>query len=72
MASGIISQPTTFRAPDGHQYVAVLTGLGGRFGVARNGVDKRDATALEGAGNALRDLPRPADESGALYVFKLP
>lgn len=30
--SGIISQPTTYRGPDGHQYVAVLSGIGGWIG----------------------------------------
>jgi len=27
--SGIISQPMTYKGPDGHQYVAVFTGVGG-------------------------------------------
>ncbi len=27
--SGIVSQPVSYRGPDGHQYVAVLSGVGG-------------------------------------------
>ncbi|HET9634493.1 MAG TPA: hypothetical protein VFP26_01065, partial [Gemmatimonadaceae bacterium] len=29
LGSGIISAPMTYRAPDGHQYVAVAAGVGG-------------------------------------------
>ena len=72
-SSGIIGQPIAFHGPDDRNYVAVLAGLGGPFGaVARNGVDKRDATAAHGMANALADLPNPADLSGTLYVFGLP
>ncbi len=61
------------RRRTGRSYVAVLAGLGGPFGiVARNGIDKRDATAAHGMANALADLPEPADPSGTLYVFGLP
>jgi PQQ-dependent dehydrogenase (methanol/ethanol family) len=72
-SSGIIGQPIAFRGPNDRNYVAVLAGLGGPFGVvARNGVDRRDATAAHGMANALADLPEPADPSGTLYVFGLP
>ena len=27
--SGIIGQPISYRGPDGHQYIAVLSGVGG-------------------------------------------
>jgi lanthanide-dependent methanol dehydrogenase len=71
-SSGIIGQPMTYRTPDGHQYVAVMAGLGGVFGMAtRSDIDRRDATAAHGMANALQDLPRPADPSGTLYVFGL-
>jgi hypothetical protein len=30
--SGIIGQPTTYRGPDGKQYVAILSGVGGWSG----------------------------------------
>lgn len=72
-SSGIIGQPIAFRGPDGRSYLAVLAGLGGPFGtVARQGIDKRDATAAHGMANALADLAPPADPSGTLYIFGLP
>jgi len=27
--SGIVGQPTVYRGPDGHEYVAILSGIGG-------------------------------------------
>lgn len=70
--SGIIGQPITYRGPDGHQYVAVLSGVGGWAGaVVSGGLDTRDATAALGFVNAMRDLPQHTTPGGMLYVFAL-
>jgi lanthanide-dependent methanol dehydrogenase len=72
-ASGIIGQPTTYRGPDGRQYVAVLSGIGGWAGaVVAGDLDVRDGTAALGFANAMRDLPSATTKGGTLYVFKLP
>ena len=71
--SGIISQPTTFRGPDGKQYVAVLSGVGGWAGaIVSAELDKRDGSAALGFVNAMRDLPDNTTKGGTLYVFALP
>jgi len=71
--SGIIGQPTTFRGPDGHQYVAILSGVGGWAGAIVSGdLDPRDPTAALGFVNAMRDLKSVTTKGGTLYVFKLP
>ncbi|WP_414653370.1 methanol/ethanol family PQQ-dependent dehydrogenase [Geminicoccus sp.] len=71
--SGIIGQPTTYRGPDGHQYVAILSGVGGWAGaVVAGDLDVRDGTAAKGFVNAMRDLPDATTKGGTLYVFKLP
>lgn len=71
-ASGIIGQPITFRLSDGHQYVAVVAGVGGAAGrAAQQGIDVRDATAAHGYANVLRDLKPADDPAGTLYVFAL-
>ena len=68
--AGISSQPMTFVGPDGHQYIAVLAGLGGPYGVASEyWIDRRDATAVRGLAQSVADLPAPVDPSGTLYVF---
>jgi PQQ-dependent dehydrogenase (methanol/ethanol family) len=72
-SSGIIGQPTTYRGPDGHQYVAILSGVGGWAGAIVSGeLDPRDATAALGFVNAMRDLPQKTTKGGTLYVFRLP
>ncbi|HEX2800930.1 MAG TPA: methanol/ethanol family PQQ-dependent dehydrogenase, partial [Phenylobacterium sp.] len=49
--SGIIGQPITYRGPDGKQYVAVLSGIGGWPGaIVVNDLDTRDPTAANGWG----------------------
>ena len=71
--SGIVGQPVSYRAPDGKQYVAVLSGVGGWAGtVVANDIDTRDRTAAGGFANAVSDLPRKTTKGGTLYVFALP
>jgi lanthanide-dependent methanol dehydrogenase len=71
--SGIISQPVSYRGPDGRQYIAVLSGVGGWAGALVSAqLDPRDPTAALGFVNAVRDLPRKTKSGGTLYVFALP
>jgi PQQ-dependent dehydrogenase (methanol/ethanol family) len=73
LSSGIIGQPTTYRGPDGHQYVAILAGVGGWSGAVVSGdLDVRDGTAALGFVNAMRDLKDVTTKGGTLHVFKLP
>jgi alcohol dehydrogenase (cytochrome c) len=72
-SSGIIGQPTTFQGPDGKQYVAILSGVGGWAGSIVSGdLDPRDSTAALGFVNAMRDLKKVTTKGGTLYVFALP
>jgi len=44
--SGIIGQPVSYRGPDGKQYIAVLSGVGGWSGaIVVGGIDPRDSSA---------------------------
>jgi PQQ-dependent dehydrogenase (methanol/ethanol family) len=71
--SGIIGQPVSYRAPDGKQYIAVLSGVGGwAGGVVSGDLDTRDASAGNGWANAVGDLPQQTQKGGTLYVFSLP
>jgi lanthanide-dependent methanol dehydrogenase len=71
--SGIIGQPISYRGPDGHQYIAVLAGVGGWSGAIVSGpVDPRDGSAALGMINAMSDLPKYTTAGGTLYVFALP
>jgi len=72
-ASGIVGQPTTFRGPDGRQFVAILSGIGGWAGGMVSGdLDPRDPTAAKGFGNMEAELKQSSASGGMLYVFALP
>jgi PQQ-dependent dehydrogenase (methanol/ethanol family) len=71
--SGIISQPISYRGPDGKQYIAVMDGVGGWAGaIVVANLDARDSTAALGFAYANRDLPQYTRPGGTLYVFTLP
>jgi PQQ-dependent dehydrogenase (methanol/ethanol family) len=71
--SGIIGQPISYRGPDGKQYVAVFSGIGGWPGaVVVNQLDTTDASAGTGWAAAVRSLQRTTQPGGTLYVFSLP
>jgi PQQ-dependent dehydrogenase (methanol/ethanol family) len=73
VGSGIIGQPITYKGPDGKQYVAVLSGVGGWAGaIVAGDLDARDRTAALGFVNAMRDLPQKTTKGGMLYTFALP
>jgi lanthanide-dependent methanol dehydrogenase len=71
--SGVISQPVSYKGPDGRQYIAVLSGVGGWAGAVVSGdLDIRDGAAAGGFANVMRDLPQYTKKGGTLYVFTLP
>jgi len=71
--SGIIGQPISYKGPDGKQYIAVLSGVGGWAGaIVAGNLDPKDPTAALGFVNAMADLPSATTKGGTLYVFSLP
>jgi PQQ-dependent dehydrogenase (methanol/ethanol family) len=71
--SGIIGQPVVYRGPDGKEYVAILSGVGGWAGaIVVGGLDPRDSSGALGFVNAMSDLPDNTTKGGTLYVFALP
>jgi PQQ-dependent dehydrogenase (methanol/ethanol family) len=71
--SGIIGNPMTYVGPDGKQYLAVLSGVGGwsGIGVAAD-MSLEDPTAGLGAIGAFKDLANFSNQGGVLTVFALP
>jgi PQQ-dependent dehydrogenase (methanol/ethanol family) len=71
--SGIVGQPVSYRGPDGRQYIAVLSGVGGWAGaVITVNLDTRDGTAGGGWANVIPDLKQRTAMGGTLHVFALP
>jgi PQQ-dependent dehydrogenase (methanol/ethanol family) len=70
--SGIIGNPMTYKAPDGKQYVAVLSGVGGWAGIGvAAGIGAEDPTAGLGALGAFGDAGQFTTQGGVLTVFGL-
>ncbi len=71
--SGIIGQPVAYKGPDGHEYIAVLSGVGGWAGAIVSGnLDPRDPTGALGFVGVMADLKQKTTPGGTLYVFTLP
>jgi PQQ-dependent dehydrogenase (methanol/ethanol family) len=70
--SGIIGNPMTYRGPDGKQYIAVLSGIGGWAGIGvAAGIGAEDPTAGLGALGAFGDAGQFSTQGGVLTVFGL-
>jgi lanthanide-dependent methanol dehydrogenase len=70
--SGIIGNPMTYVGPDGKQYVAVLSGIGGWAGIGvAAGIGAEDPTAGLGALGAFGDAGSFSTQGGVLTVFTL-
>ena len=71
--SGIIGQPVAYRGPDGREYIAILSGVGGWAGaIVAGNLDPKDPTAALGFVGAVPDLKQKTTPGGTLYVFALP
>jgi PQQ-dependent dehydrogenase (methanol/ethanol family) len=70
--SGIIGNPMTYMGPDGKQYLAVLSGIGGWAGIGvAAGIGAEDPTAGLGALGAFGDAGQFSNQGGTLTVFSL-
>jgi len=72
VGSGVVGNPMTYQGPDGKQYVAVYSGIGGWAGAIALGLSASDPTAALGATGAVPDLPKYTAPGGMVYVFALP
>jgi PQQ-dependent dehydrogenase (methanol/ethanol family) len=70
--SGIIGNPITYLGPDGKQYVAVYSGVGGWIGaIVPGNLSPDDPWAALGAVGAVPDLPHDTKPGGSVHVFAL-
>ena len=72
VGSGIVGNPITYTGPDGKQYVAVYSGIGGWMGaVAFPDVSIDDPYTGLGVAGAIPDIKQASAMGGMLYVFSL-
>jgi PQQ-dependent dehydrogenase (methanol/ethanol family) len=68
--SGIVGNPITYRGPDGKQYVAIYSGVGGWMGaVAFPSVSTDDPYAGLGVVGAMKDIKKYTAPGNMVYVF---
>ena len=68
--SGIVGNPMTFTGPDGKQYIAVYSGIGGWMGsVDFPYITASDPYAAHGAAGAMRHIKSATHPGDYLYVF---
>jgi lanthanide-dependent methanol dehydrogenase len=70
--SGIVGNPITYLGPDGKQYVAIYSGIGGWMGaVAFPELSIDDPYAALGVVGAMKDIKKYTGPGDVLYVFGL-
>ena len=70
--SGIIGNPIAYKGPDGKEYIAVYSGVGGWMGaVAFPDVSIDDPYTALGVAGAVPDIKQKTGMGGMLYVFGL-
>jgi len=68
--SGVVSNPVTYLGPDGRQYVAVYSGVGGWLGAnAFPSISADDPTAALGVTGSVADLKQVTAPGGVIHVF---
>jgi PQQ-dependent dehydrogenase (methanol/ethanol family) len=71
-ASGIVGNPMTFTGPDGKQYVAIYSGIGGWMGAtALPDISTDDPYAALGVVGAMKKIKSATAPGDLLYVFSL-
>jgi lanthanide-dependent methanol dehydrogenase len=69
-ASGIVGNPITYLGPDGKQYVAIYSGVGGWMGaVAFPTISADDPYAALGVVGAMKDIKKYTAPGSTVYVF---
>ena len=69
-ASGIVGNPMTFLGPDGKQYVAIYSGIGGWMGAtALPSISTDDPYAALGVVGAMKKIKAATQPGDTLYVF---
>ena len=69
VGSGVVGAPITFTGPDGRQYVAVYSGIGGDWALLSGDVVSNDPSDLRPPADFAPDLARYTSQGGMVWVF---
>lgn len=71
VGSGVVGAPITYRGPDGRQYIAVYSGIGGDWSLIGGEVSAADPTDIRPRADFAPDLARYTSQGGTVWVFGL-
>jgi lanthanide-dependent methanol dehydrogenase len=72
LGSGIVSNPITYLGPDGKQYIAILSGIGGDWFLLSGDYRSDDPADVREPADFAKDLARHTSQGGMLWIFALP
>lgn len=71
VGSGVVGNPITFKGPDGKQYVAIYSGIGGDWLLLAGDVRSDDPADVRDPSDYIRNLGRYTSQGGMVWVFSL-
>jgi glucose dehydrogenase len=71
VGSGVVGAPISYRGPDGRQYVAVYSGIGGDWSLVAGDVNAADPADMRPPTDFAPDLARYTSQGGTVWVFAL-
>jgi PQQ-dependent dehydrogenase (methanol/ethanol family) len=71
VGSGVVGGPITYTGPDGRQYVAVYSGIGGDWVLLSGDIFSSDPSDIRPPADFAPDLARYTSQGGMVWVFAL-
>jgi PQQ-dependent dehydrogenase (methanol/ethanol family) len=71
VGSGVVGCPITYTGPDGKQYVAIYSGIGGDWFLLAGDVRSDDPADVRPPSDFARNLGRHTSQGGSVWVFGL-
>ena len=71
IGSGVVSAPISYRGPDGKQYIAVFSGIGGDWFLLSGDVRSDDPADVRPPADFAKDLARHTSQGGMVWIFGL-
>jgi glucose dehydrogenase len=71
VGSGVVGAPISYRGPDGRQYIAVYSGIGGDWSLISGEVNSADPADVRPRADFAPDLARYTSQGGMVWVFGL-
>ncbi|HTR21708.1 MAG TPA: PQQ-dependent dehydrogenase, methanol/ethanol family [Gemmatimonadales bacterium] len=69
VGSGVVGAPISYRGPDGTQYIAVYSGIGGDWFLLAGDVRSDDPADVRPPADFAKDLARHTSQGGMVWVF---